>query len=649
MDFFSRQDHARSLTRRLALLFTAAVIATVVAVNIITYIGVSYYIDGQRLHDAANVEATGPSVSSHSITELHITAQIIVTVITLAIIGFGSLFKTMQLRGGGPTVAMSLGGRPARPDSDAKERQFVNVVEEMSLASGVAMPQVYVLDREEGVNAFAAGLGQHDAVVAVTAGALKRFNRDELQAVIGHEFSHILNGDMRINIRLIGLLHGILVIALTGQLILRMAFYSGHSRSSRDNKGGAIPIFVVGLALFIIGSIGHVFGQLIKAAISRQREFLADASAVQFTRNPGSMASALKKLGSRSKRSFVQSRNTAEASHLFFGNAVAMPWFGGFATHPPLEDRIRAIDPSWDGTYPEIKQDADEPIKEIPKSRRQPHAALGGLAAAAVIAQVGTVTPAQVAFGAALLASIPDSISSAAHDPFSVRAVIVSLLLGTNQAKAVPLYDLLERASDRALAREVRRLHGPIAQLGSEARLPLLDISFPALSQLSDSQKKPFLDLLDQIAKADGVLDPSEYCLTRLVRAHLIPPRNNAGIYAMKPLLPSLSILLSALSYFGHKDLNIQQKAFAAGAACLIERGTPMTMLPMNACGPKDLDAAFEKLQQASPGLKRRILNACAHAIAADGVVQPQEAELLRVIGMMLETPIPNFADQNSA
>ena len=236
MDFFARQDHARKLTKRLVWMFALAVIATVVAVNLLTYAGVEWYLTetgvrGQRPHQ---VEATSGYRPGPRITDLHLKAQLAATLVTLAIIALGSLYKTAQLRGGGPAVAISLGGRPARPEQDPREQQLVNVVEEMSIASGVPMPQVYVLDREDGINAFAAGLGQNDAVVAVTAGALQRFTRDELQAVIGHEFSHILNGDMRINMHLMGLVHGILVIALTGRLVLRLAADVNRSRSANS-------------------------------------------------------------------------------------------------------------------------------------------------------------------------------------------------------------------------------------------------------------------------------------------------------------------------------------------------------------------------------------------------------------------------------
>lgn len=655
MDFFARQDHARKLTSRLVWLFALAVIATVVAVNLLTYAGVEWYLteSGARGARQLNVEATPGQRVGPWITDLHLKAQLAATLVTLAIIGLGSMWKTAQLRGGGPAVAISLGGRPAQPERDLREKQLVNVVEEMSIASGVPMPQVYVLEREDGINAFAAGLGQQDAVVAVTNGALHRFTRDELQAVIGHEFSHILNGDMRINLRLMGLIHGILVIALTGRLVMRMAASSGRSRSSNDKGGGALPLLVGGLALLVVGSIGYFFGQLIKAAISRQREFLADAAAVQFTRNPQGMADALKRLGAGSARAFVGHPRTSEASHLFFGTATAASFMSLLATHPPLPERIRAIEPGWDGTWPPA---SDSPM---PTNERRPAAPIAGLAgttrrsatdagiaADAVVARVGTVSPDQVAFGAAMVEAIPAAVHNAAHDPFSARAVVIALLLGPDRVKTVPLIDLLERSGDHGLVREVRRLHPLVAGMDPRARLPLLEICCPALQQLTASQRPGYLALLHRLAKADGNVSPTEYCLTRLVMVHLAPPATGqSGIYALPPLMGPVSVLLSALVRFGHADLQEQRDALAAGAARLIQRGETIPLLPVSQCGPEALDAALQRLMQASPGLKRRILDACAWTVAADGTVQPVEAELLRVVSMMLGCPMPPFAN----
>ena len=659
MDFFARQDHARALTRRLIWMFIFAVIATVVAVNLVTYVAVRWYVQSTAQENlrSSRVESDGGHTAPH-FNDLQLKAQIAATLITLTIITLGSLFKTAQLRGGGPAVAVSLGGRPAQPERHPREKQFVNVVEEMAIASGVPMPQVYVLDHEEGINAFAAGLGQQDAVVAVTNGALQRFSRDELQGVIGHEFSHILNGDMRINLRLMGLIHGILVIALTGRLVMRLAANTSDTRSSSSKGGnGTLALLAGGIALLIIGSLGYFFGQLIKAAISRQREFLADASAVQFTRNPDGLSCALQKLGGGSTRSLVGHPRTNEASHMFFGNAVAAPFMGLLATHPPLDERIRAIDPHWDGHFPAVMEQPsalESASSSAAETNAAPAAALvsafagssRGVAVDQVVARIGTVSPSQVEFGVAIRASLPEALAAAAHDPFSARAVVVALLCGNDRLKAMPLFDLLERADDLALTKEVRRLHPLVTVLDPRARLPLLEICCPALQQLSSSQRPSFLTLLDHLARADGIISPMEYCLTRLVSAHLAPSTTRpSAIYALAPLLEPAATLLSALAHFGPHDPSAKRAAFAAGAARLIARGATLPMLTVDRCGPGALDAALQRLSQASTGLKQRLIDACAWTIAADGIIEPSEAEMLRVVSMMLGCPMPPFAD----
>ena len=650
MDFFARQDHARAVTRRLVWMFALAVVATVVAVNLLTWVGVEWYlkqnsIRGSRPLNVEALEGTAGQRTGPVVTDLQLKAQLAATVVTLLIIGLGSLFKTAQLRGGGPTVALSLGGRPAAPERDQRERQLVNVVEEMSIASGVPMPQVYVLDHEDGINAFAAGLGHQDAVVAVTNGALRSFTRDELQGVIGHEFSHILNGDMRINLRLMGLIHGILVIALTGRLVMNLAANAGSSRRSDGKGNGTLPILLGGIALLIIGSIGYFFGQLIKAAISRQREFLADAAGVQFTRNPAGLGDALKKLGSGSERSAVGHIRTSEASHLFFGRAVSAPFIGLLATHPPLAERIQAIDPGWDGTYPP-PSDAAEPVaRGMPTALASSLAPAAGIAAERVVGRIGSVAPEQVAFSSALIDSLPTPVLQAARDPFSARAVVVALLFGPDRAKAVPLFDLLERTGDPALTREVRRLHPLIVPLAANARLPLLEICCPAMQQLSPSQRPRFLALLTHLAQADGIVSPGEYCLTRLIAMHLAPPAAPpAAIRELSTLLAPMSVLLSALVRFGAADAQRQEAALRVGAARLLGGGETLPLLGVEQCGPAALDGALQRLAQAVPELKRRIVDACAWTVAADGVVEPGEAELLRVVSMMLGCPMPPFA-----
>jgi Zn-dependent protease with chaperone function len=329
MDFFEHQDKARKHTKVLVLYFGIAVLCIIASVYFVSLLIFHGY-------DASK----GPGAPAVPFVLWDFTLFIRVVLGTLGVVLIGSLYKTYALSKGGSVVAESLGGRLVTLDTtDPDERKLRNVIEEMAIAAGVPVPKVYVLDEEAGINAFAAGHAPGDAAIGVTRGCMTLLNRDELQGVIGHEFSHILNGDMRLNLRVMGVIFGIVCLAVVGRVLIY----------SRGGDRGRAPLMVLGLALMVIGAIGAFFGRLIQAALSRQREFLADASAVQFTRNPAGLSGALQKIGGAGSK--VGSVHAGEASHLFFGNGLGKPFLGAMATHPPLDERIRAIDPGWDGTF----------------------------------------------------------------------------------------------------------------------------------------------------------------------------------------------------------------------------------------------------------------------------------------------------------
>jgi len=333
MNFFQQQDHARRQTRTLVLLFALAVIAIVIAVNAALALIWSWTQTGYVL----------------GIRDYPRGFFLTNTLVTLGLIAGGTLIEMFNLRDGGDAVARMAGGRLVPPSStDLDERRLLNVVEEMALAAGIACPKVYLLDRETAINAFAAGYNQDEAVVAVTQGTLRRLTRDELQGVVAHEFSHILNGDMRLNIRLIGLLFGIQMLNSFGHHLIDFGSRTGSARDRNDKGGSArLALFATGVALVVIGAIGVFFGRLIKAAVSRQREFLADASAVQFTRNPDGIGNALRKIGGLSRSMELGSRiahpNAEQLSHLFLGAPKQSLTSGMFCTHPPIEERLRRI------------------------------------------------------------------------------------------------------------------------------------------------------------------------------------------------------------------------------------------------------------------------------------------------------------------
>ena len=333
MDFFGQQARARTKTTALVLYFVLAVVFIIAAVYAASLL-ILHFTQAPADHGAPSV-----LVSWRSIPPWDPQLFGWVVIGTLGVVMAGAAYKFLRLSRGGSEVAEELGGRLLATDpTDADERRLRNVVEEMSLAAGVPVPKVYVLDNDAGINAFAAGHSAKDAAIGITRGGLTLLTRDELQGVIGHEFSHLLNGDMRLNIRIMGVLFGIVCLTVLGRVLL-------HARGGGRGRGA--PMVLLGLALLVIGALGVLFGRLIQAALSRQREMLADASAVQFTRNPAGLAGALRKIGSVGSR--IDSPHAGEASHMFFENGLNKPAFGWLATHPPLADRIRAIDPSWDG------------------------------------------------------------------------------------------------------------------------------------------------------------------------------------------------------------------------------------------------------------------------------------------------------------
>jgi len=646
MDFFEQQARAHKKTKLLVFYFTLAVISIIVmiyAVAILVGFGVAarhhhYYGDGPLVYWDWKLFCG-------------------VTLGTLAVIFTGSAYKTMALSAGGSAVAESLGGRLVNPGSaDTNERKLLNVVEEMSIASGVPMPQVYVLDEEDGINAFAAGYTTSDAVVSVTRGCMTKLTRDELQGVIGHEFSHILNGDMRLNIRLIGILFGIFCIATIGRILLRVR------SSGRDRN----PLPLVGLLLLVIGSLGVFFGRLIQAAVSRQREFLADASSVQFTRNPSGLSGALQKIGGAGSQ--LESPHASDASHLFFANGLADSFLNLFATHPPLEQRIRAIDPAWDGNFKPVDDDLVERVLSSPppKSHPTPSApdllqkVLGGAVIAsgdlekppvikphAVLPNLGNPTSLHLKYAEELRDSMPENLKAAARLPDDSVALIYALLLSPdNSQRATQMAGLASRTS-QAVADKTVALWPDVAATAVRARLPLVNLALPALRQMDAGQFGQFSQTLQWLINSDGEVELFEFVLQKIVLRHLEiqfsgPRKATVQYYTLKPLVPDCAVVLSAMANVGGEKPDDIQNAFAAGAPYVYAPDdTILSLRPVAECGIEQLDAALNRLALAVPIIKKNLLNACAHTMGADGLIVENEAELLRAIADTLDCPMP--------
>ena len=669
MDFFERQHQAKKKTGYLVFLFCVSVllISLLNHLLIATVIGASSGAEGEL--GFVTTAYTDPVLAG------------LVFLGTFAVIGMAGLFRRVQLSGGGSSVAAMMGGRLVNMATiDPDERKLMNVVEEMAIASSVPVPEVYVMDGEEGINAFAAGYTLDDAVIGVTEGCMRRLQRDELQGVIAHEFSHILNQDMRLNLRLIAVIFGLVALAVLGRVLLRIGFYSSGNRSRRSSEGGgggaALAIGIIGLGLMATSGLGILMGNLIKSAVSRQREYLADSSAVQFTRNPEGLAGALKKIGALSSGSrLLNTPNAAEASHMFFGAALSQSWFSITSTHPPLLERILLLEPSFDGDYSGVKfeERRSSAAKPDSKARRTQAGipipgvgdALGqalppvimGLAAAgqvqvgsaaAVADSIGNPTQQHIDFAAALLASLPEAVRTAAHDTHDACALVFALLLdpkdGPVQKKQLGQVDKL---FGEQMAKATLKLSADVASLDPRAKLPVADLAVGSLRRMAKDQFERFNKLLESLAAADEKIDLFEFSLSKLVIRHLAPhfvkqQKKPARYYSLKKLSHECSVLISSLACTAGSNDETIQTAYAAGASHL--DATRLTQLPDVDCGLQELDQALVTLDGVSINLKRKLIEAAAATVSADGYLQIQEAELLRAISDSLGCPMPPLA-----
>ncbi|MFO8044320.1 MAG: M48 family metallopeptidase [Halomonas sp.] len=649
MDFFTAQDRARRQTGRLVLLLLLAVAGLIVAASVLVALAVVLF-DGQLGGPDPLARALAPELFAW------------VTLGVVALVVGGAVMRHLQLRAGGSAVAEALGGRPLNPDTrNADERQLLNVVEEMAIASGMPVPSVYLLE-DAAINAFAAGHETHDAAIGVTRGAIEHLDRDQLQGVIAHEFSHILHGDMRLNLRLVALLHGILVIGLIGRLLLRGAAISGRGRSSRRGGGGHVAVMAGGAALMLVGYAGTLCGNLIKSAVSRQREFLADASAVQYTRNPEGIGGALQTLAAYRLGSRLMASQASEFSHLYFGSGVRH-LSRLTATHPPLDARIRRVLPRWDGSLP---APFAPPPKAAPDQDRGPSSrqgamlgsrvsgeasggtgdgvgeamggALAGAAlAGAVVASVGQPDPAALAAARRRLAGIDPRLIDAAHEPFAARALVYGILMGVDPASRDAQRRVLTHQALPEVLRELDALAEPLSSLTPGDRLPLIELALPQLRQLSAAQFARFRQCLAGLMAAETVPGALQWALHRLVRVGIEGERRARRDRHLRDLTGPLSLLLSTLVRSGQASLDAQRESLEqAGRALGVE--LDLVRDPSTAT---ELDWAMERLVRLVQAERAALLTAMVCCVEQDGRIEPQEAELLRAVAWSLGCPLP--------
>ena len=626
MNLFERQEAVRRRSRRLFMLFALAVLGIVAAVNLVVWLSLAYI-------GAASFATIGQVMA-------------MTTIGTLLLIGGASFYRTMTLRKGGGAVAMALGGTPVPVDThDPGLRRLLNVVEEMAIASGSALPQVFVLEDEPRINAFAAGFGGPDAAIAVTRGALDRLNRQELQGVVAHEIGHILNADIRLNLRLVGLLFGITMLGVVGRFLV-----STRNGDGKREAGGLIPL---GLALMALGAIGLWFARLIKAGISRQREYLADASALQYTRDPDGLVGAFLKIAGVPGQGRMLAPEAEEISHMLFEDGLGFS--GWMATHPPLLDRIRAIRP---GFKPEkfnealsrqqlaapsgLDEDHAKAMVEPPPL--PPEATSIRVSPGAVAEGLGGWRPDDVQRAQAVIAAIPGVLDRAARDREEAMPLLFGLLFSAEPTvQKKQRFELKARMGERMTGQSAdyaERVHGLHAAL----RLPLAMLALATLKRRSKTDVAAVADVCTALSHADGRITLLEYGLAQLLHAELQASADPATAWR-QPRVKLADVeadvvqLLAVLAHAGHAQPAEAQRAFMAGMPHVLPQSSARYAPP--AQGVAVLDDAWPRLDALLPKAKLMLVEALVATAAHDGRMTIPEAELLRIVCAILHAPLP--------
>ena len=613
MDFFEHQARARKSSARLVWLYAAAVACIVAMI----------YAATKALLVVGKVNEPG---------WLDVPLLSVVTACVAGLVFGAMLFKSAQLRGGGAAVARMMGGKKVLPHTkDPQERVLMNVVEEMSIASGVPVPDVFILHEEASINAFAAGWSTEDAAVAVTRGSLEKFNRAELQGVIAHEFSHIFHGDMRLNIRLMGTLFGIICLTVIGRVLM-------HTGRHGKRDGQQVALF--GLVLVAIGYVGVLFARMIQAAVSRQREYLADAAAVQYTRHPKGIGMALAKIGG--VHVGLKTPHAEEASHMLFADGIKRMG-GSLATHPPIKERVERVLPGF------LKNlSASKSLEAAVEATAAPAAPAGAAGFAGptpqrVLESVGDPQPQHVAAARQLLDVLPQSLIDAARETGPAVHLAYALLLDEEDHQRHAQLALLE-SEDAQLPRDAAARHSEMAALSRTMRLPLLELAMPALRELSAAERRIVLRRARALALADGHISPFEFALLKTLERHLPldnrPARRAGRIQSLHACVNDAGVVLSVIAHAGAPD-------DPAGARAAFERGRSALQLPRaqlvdaDSATPQHLDQAIPRLGRISPAAKRKLIHACAEVAAHDGHLAPDEVDLIRVLAELWACPVP--------
>lgn len=604
MNFFRAQDEARGRTAKLVVLLVLAIVVLAGSLYVLAVLG------QQKLVRGGELDWFQP--------KLFLATAGTALVVILG----GSLLRIAELSKGGGVIAERLGGRlVGATTKDAAERRYLNVVQEMALASGLPVPLCYVIDGDETINAFAAGNTPQDAAVGVTRGALRNLTRDELQGVIAHEFSHIGNGDMKLNLRIIGTVAGLTALAQLGYVIVRIGLNSGSSR-----KNNLWPLAIAGLVVVLVGLGGVFFARVIQASVSRQREYLADASAVQFTRNPLGLASALRKVAGLAGAQREASSAELEAQHMFFAGSAGF-LESLFSSHPPIGERIRRVDPAFDGHIPDVRPVAASADEE-------PVAGLSGRSVTTPPPLPSTAravpTDLQIQDSVGFRGVIPGALREASEDPVSAMAVVLGLILRRDPAQRAAQLAQAESLAGGEVVREARRLDALLRAVPAGSRVALLDLSMPALRQLSPGQEAAFKQALERAGyeAEDGLI---VLLIQASIRRYLsrwdMNVRPRAG-----ELAAACGLVLSAVVQTSGEDAAAQGRAYGLGAGVLGMASLSPTMVPPASVDLGKVDEALAVIASQGVPARRQFVRAIGTAMLHDGKAESAEVEIVRAV-----------------
>ncbi len=660
MDFFEHQAQAKAASNRLLLLFLAFCVFIVLCVNGTIYVCLSWSSISQFA--SSNITFSDFLVWQFSY------AGFITSVVTLFIIGSGSFGRWLELRHGGNGMAVKLGARSLGfASKDETEQKLINVVEEMAIAAGVTTPGVYVLDHETSVNAFVVGYDFEDSALVVTNGLINAMNRDELQAVVGHEFSHILHGDNRINIRLMILLGGIVWVSELGRMLMADSRHrSGHRRSSigfnKDNYSNVIAsnslssmrrkddagVFFIGLPLIVIGSVGVFLGRLIRTAISRKREYLADASAVQFTRNPEALASALNIIRTNSHQGFLQLPRAEGISHMCISSSQKSSWF---ATHPPLDQRINSIDPTFIMRFESREKKQQREEKREQKQAQQTQAAqsiynpdvarMQNHANEHLHDVIGTLNPENLAYAMSLHEQIPYEYRQALHDPELAKIMLLYVLMDTETAlrQEQQAWLLAQYPASKQYLQTLTLLS---KGLNPRLALPLVELLIPLLKTLDEDMQKGLLEQVLVMAKWDGKLTLFEICLYSLLKHTFEPKKPNRSSHTIKKFdVVSYEVNVVVSSLVHNAGGQAQEKTALHQRMMDVFVMKQQGLIAEKDVQTKDIYNSLKKLKTLSPMLKRSLMDVCGDIVLHDGIIQGSEYETLKLMSLLLACPMP--------